>query len=40
MSPKKIAINILTSDIQTLDNRHSEKYISNVMFDTHHVQNL
>tara|TARA_E500000178_G_scaffold356681_1_gene437083 strand:- start:8202 stop:9944 length:1743 start_codon:yes stop_codon:yes gene_type:complete len=37
---KKIANNILTSDIQTLDNRHSGKYISNVMFDTHHVQNL
>ena len=37
---KKIANNILTSDIQTLDNRHSGKYISNVMFDTHQVQNL
>ena len=37
---KKIADNILTSDIQTLDNRHSGKYISNVMFDAHHVQNL
>jgi subfamily B ATP-binding cassette protein MsbA len=37
---KKIANNILTSDIQTLDNRHSGKYISNVMFDTHYVQNL
>ena len=37
---KKIANNILTSDIQTLDNRHSGKYISNVMFDTHHVQTL
>ena len=37
---KKIASNILTSDIQTLDNRHSGKYISNVMFDTHHVQNF
>ena len=37
---KKIADNILKSDIQTLDNRHSGKYISNVMFDTHHVQNL
>jgi subfamily B ATP-binding cassette protein MsbA len=37
---KKIALNILTSDIQTLDNRHSGKYISNVMFDTHHIQNL
>jgi len=37
---KKIAKNILTSDIQTLDNRHSGKYISNVMFDTRNVQNL
>ena len=37
---KQVANNILTSDIQTLDNRHSGKYISNIMFDTHHVQNL
>ena len=37
---KKIATNILLSDIQTLDNRHSGKYISTVMFDTHHVRNL
>ena len=37
---KKIAANILKSDIQTLENRHSGKYISNVMFDTHHVQQL
>ncbi len=37
---KKVAVNILTSDIQTLDNRHSGKYISNVMYDTHHIQNL
>ncbi len=37
---KKVAKNILTSDIQTLDNRHSGKYISNVMYDTYHVQNL
>ena len=37
---KKIAKNILLSDIQTLDNRHSGKYVSNVMFDTKHVQNL
>ena len=35
---KKIANNILLSDIQTLENRHSGKYISNIMFDTHHVQ--
>ena len=37
---KKIARNILTSDIQTLDNRHSGKYISNIMFDAHQIQNL
>jgi len=37
---KKVAQNILESDIQTLDNRHSGKYISNIMFDTHHVQTL
>jgi len=37
---KKVANNILTSDIQTLDNRHSGKYISNIMFDAAQVQNL
>ncbi len=37
---KKIANNILLSDIETLENRHSGKYISNIMFDTHQVQNL
>ena len=37
---KKIAKNILISDVQTLDNRHSGKYISNIMFDTSQVQNL
>ena len=37
---KQVTNNILTSDIQTLDNRHSGKYISNVMYDCHHVQNL
>ena len=37
---KKIANNILHSDIQTLDNRHSGKYISNIMYDTGHVQSL
>ena len=37
---KEITDNILTSDIQTLDNRHSGKYISNIMYDCHHVQNL
>ena len=37
---KKVALNILTSDIHILDNRHSGKYISNVMYDTHHIKNL
>jgi len=37
---KKIASNILFTDIQTLENRHSGKYISNIMYDTHHVQQL
>ena len=37
---KNIANNILHSDIQTLDNRHSGKYISNIMYDTGHVQSL
>ena len=37
---KQVTNNILTSDIQTLDNRHSGKYISNIMYDCHHVQNL
>ena len=37
---KKVAYNILNSDIQTLEGRHSGKYISNVMFDTIRVQNL
>ena len=37
---KKNANNILVSDVQTLENRHSGKYISNIMFDTHQVQNL
>ena len=37
---KQIADNIVKSDIQTLDNRHSGKYISNVLYDTGQVQNL
>ena len=37
---KRIAKSILFTDIQTLENRHSGKYISNIMFDTHHVQNF
>ena len=28
------------SDIQTLDSRHSGKYVSNVMFDSHQIQQL
>ena len=37
---KKISDSILYSDIQTLDNRHSGKYISNIIFDCSQVQNL
>jgi ATP-binding cassette, subfamily B, bacterial MsbA len=37
---KNIANNILVSDVQTLDNNHSGKYISNVMYDSHHVKSL
>ena len=37
---KKVAYNILHSDIQTLEGRHSGKYISNVMFDAIRIQNL
>ena len=37
---KQIADNIVRSDIQTLDSRHSGKYISNVMYDAGQVQNL
>ena len=37
---KQIADNIIKTDIQTLDNRHSGKYVSNVMFDATQVQNL
>ena len=37
---KEIANNILITDIQTLENRHSGKYISNIMYDTGQVQNL
>ena len=37
---KKIASNILISDIQTLDNRHSGRYISNVMFDSNQIRTL
>ena len=37
---KQIADNILKSDIETLDGRHSGQYISNVMFDAVRVQQL
>ena len=37
---KKIAKSILYSDIQTLDARHSGKYISNIMHDSGQVQHL
>ena len=37
---KQIADNIVKSDIQTLDSRHSGKYVSNVMFDSGQVQSL
>ena len=37
---KKVANSILFSDIQTLDSRHSGKYISNILFDSGQVQHL
>ena len=37
---KQIADNIIKSDIETLDGRHSGKYVSNVMFDSGQVQTL
>ena len=37
---KKVASNLLHSDVQTLDNRHSGKYIANVMYDTNHIRQL
>ena len=37
---KKIAKNILISDIQTLDGRHSGRYISNVMYDSNQIRTL
>ena len=37
---KQVTQNILTSDIQTLDNKHSGKYISNILFDAGQVQHL
>ena len=37
---KQIAKNILYSDIQTIEARHSGKYVANVMFDAGQVQHL
>ena len=37
---KKVANVMLVTDIQTLDNRHSGKYISNIQFDCNAIQNL
>jgi subfamily B ATP-binding cassette protein MsbA len=37
---KRIANIILITDIQTLDNRHSGKYISNIQYDCTAIQNL
>jgi ATP-binding cassette, subfamily B, bacterial MsbA len=37
---KKVAYNILNSDIKTLEARHSGKYISNVLFDAIKIQTL
>ena len=37
---KRIMNTILHTDIQTLDNRHSGKYISNIMYDTSQIVNL
>ena len=37
---KRISDNILYSDIKTLDNRHSGKYLSNILYDCGMVQNL
>ncbi len=37
---KQVARSILFSDLQTLDSRHSGKYISNIMYDAGQVQHL
>ena len=37
---KKLAKSILFSDIQTLDSRHSGKYISNIMYDCGQIHQL
>jgi subfamily B ATP-binding cassette protein MsbA len=36
----RVTQHILEMDIESLDNRHSGKYISNVVYDCNHVQNL
>ena len=36
----KVAEKILRSDIETLDNRHSGKYIANIQYDAYQVQQL
>ncbi len=40
MMQKQIANNILISDIQTIESKHSGKYVSNVMFDAGLVQHM
>ncbi len=37
---EQVANNILLSDIETLENKHSGKYISNITFDAMMIQNL
>ena len=37
---KQISESIIKSDIDTLDNRHSGKYISNIMYDSGQINNL
>ena len=37
---RKVCLKILTSDIKTLENNHSGKYIGNIMYDCGAVQNL
>ncbi|MFL2882860.1 MAG: ABC transporter ATP-binding protein [Pelagibacteraceae bacterium] len=37
---KQVANNILTADVQTLENKHSGQYISNIMYDAGQVQHL
>jgi subfamily B ATP-binding cassette protein MsbA len=37
---QKVTSMIIFSDVQTLDNRHSGKYVGNVMFDAAQVQHL